>query len=279
VSRSHAIDLASLSPSTSAVHTPRPHHWLTHSHFLTLLVAVQAAPTAAEAAPTAAEAAPVAAPVAVAVGAVGAHRTTCLSRQKLQKLQSREDKGLGVHRQVSHDGPARVMLSGTPTPNGRHQELAGQLDVMGNEAWKDIGGRRLFWEHYCPKVGGYGRYNANGKKLHAALISTFMIRQLRGDVVVLPNKGRSTVSVEVKGRAARDYQEAERNLISWLARTGRDTDGATRAEALVHLTTMRQLAGEAKVDGIASHVAEILDNAPGGVFLVAEHNRVMDRSS
>lgn len=173
---------------------------------------------------------------------------------------------------------ARVLLSGTPTPNGRHQELAGQIEALGALAWSDIGGRGRFWGHYCPQGDRFGnRANANGKELHEALTGSFMIRQLRADVVDLPNKGRSAVSIEATGKAARDYKRAEQDLIAWLHGEGRSTVGAARAEALVRMTTLRRLAGEAKVDGIAAHVADILDNAPGGVFLVAEHSDVMDR--
>jgi SWI/SNF-related matrix-associated actin-dependent regulator 1 of chromatin subfamily A len=173
---------------------------------------------------------------------------------------------------------ARVLLSGTPTPNGRHMELATQFDVLGNRAWNDIGGKGTFWGRFCPQTDSWGgRGNAEGDVLHALMTDTFMMRRRRDDVIELPNKGRSAVSMPCKGKASRDYIAAENDLIAWLSDEGRNTRGAERAEALVRLTTLRRLAGEAKVDAIVEHAKEVLENSTGGVFIVAEHKDVMDR--
>jgi hypothetical protein len=174
-------------------------------------------------------------------------------------------------------GP-RVLLSGTPTPNGRHIELAPQIEILGNRAWNDIGGKGTFWHRFCPKTDSWGgRGNAEGHILHEMMTGSWMMRRRRDDVVELPNKGRSGVSMDCNGRASKAYVAAEEDLIAWLASEGRDPRGAERAEALVRLTTLRRLAGEAKVDAIVEHVKEVLDEQPGGVFVVAEHKDVMDR--
>lgn len=173
-------------------------------------------------------------------------------------------------------GP-RVLLSGTPTPNGRHLELATQIDVLGNRAWNDIGGRGTFWGRFCPKVDSWGgRGNAEGDVLHALMTESWMMRRRRDAVIELPNKGRSAVSMECKGRASKDYISAENDLIAWLSDAGRNTRGAERAEALVRLTTLRRLAGEAKVEAVVEHAKELLEDGNGGVFIVAEHKDVMD---
>lgn len=173
-------------------------------------------------------------------------------------------------------GP-RVLLSGTPTPNGRHIELAPQIDVLGGRAWDDIGGKGRFWGRFCPKVDSWGgRGNAYGDELHEALVGSFMMRRRRDDVIDLPNKGRSGLSLECIGRYARDYVHAENDLINWLSEAGRNTRGAERAEALVKLTTLRQLAGLAKVKSAIEHASDLLDEHEGGVFIVAEHSDVMD---
>jgi SNF2 family DNA or RNA helicase len=174
-------------------------------------------------------------------------------------------------------GP-RVLLSGTPTPNGRHMELSSQIDVLGDRAWNDIGGRGTFWGRFCPKVDSWGgRGNAEGDILHALMTESWMMRRRRDAVIELPNKGRSAVSMECKGKASKDYIAAEEDLIAWLSDEGRNTRGAERAEALVRLTTLRRLAGEAKVDAIVEHAKELLEDSTGGVFIVAEHKDVMDR--
>lgn len=173
---------------------------------------------------------------------------------------------------------ARVLLSGTPTPNGRHAELASQFDILGNRAWNDIGGKGTFWHRFCPKTDAWGgRGSAEGDVLHAFMTDTFMMRRRRDDVIDLPNKGRSAVSMECAGKASKDYISAENDLIAWLSDQGRDTRGAERAEALVRMNTLRRLAGEAKVQAVVEHVKELLEDGNGGVFVVAEHRDVMDR--
>jgi len=173
-------------------------------------------------------------------------------------------------------GPRRLLLSGTPAPNGRNIELGAQFDILGTAAWNAIGGRSRFWEHYCPKDGQWGRANNDTAGLNEAMTSTFMQRLLRHDVLDLPAKGRNAVAVTAAGKAARDYVRAEDDLIAWLAGEGLDTRGAERAEALVRLTTLRHLAGRAKVKAAVEHITDVLAENEGGVFVVAEHHEVMD---
>lgn len=171
----------------------------------------------------------------------------------------------------------RVLMSGTPTPNGRHTELAQQITLMGAQAWRDIGGEGMFWNHYAPKQDAYGTRGSNDAGgLYKAMSDTWYTRELRSNVLKMPPKGRKILEVEAQGKAMRDYLQVERDLIDWLQSENRDTRGAARNEALVKLTTMRILAGVAKVQGAVKHVIEVLTTSPGGVFVVAEHRDVMD---
>jgi SWI/SNF-related matrix-associated actin-dependent regulator 1 of chromatin subfamily A len=170
---------------------------------------------------------------------------------------------------------SRVLMSGTPTPNGRHAELPAQIDVLGKTAWDQIGGKGVFWNHYCPKVDQWSRGNNDTEGLHQALHTTWMLRKRRDEVLNLPNKGRTGLHVEGRGTCVRRYKDAEDNLIAFLHGEGRSVEGAQKAEALVQLTTLRKLAGEAKIEAVAEHVTELLDT-PGGVFVVAEHHAVID---
>lgn len=175
---------------------------------------------------------------------------------------------------ASVPGP-KVLLSGTPTPNGRHAELAGQLDILGPTAWSAIGGKGKFWSYYCPKRDSYGnRGNHDTAGLHAAM-KNFMIRMKRDDVIELPNKGRSALAIEGEGKAARDYPRMEDDIIAYLRGEDKEWRGAARNEAIVKMNMMRHTAGLAKVPGIAQHVDELLDSN-GGVFVVAENHDVMD---
>lgn len=170
----------------------------------------------------------------------------------------------------------RVLMSGTPTPNGRHAELPAQVEILGPTAWDEIGGKGKFWNHFCPKVDQWSRGNAYTEELHDLLHGSWMLRKRRGEVLDLPNKGRSGLHIEGRGTAVRRYIQAEEDLISFLHGEGRSWEGAQKAEALVKLTTLRHLAGEAKVEAVAEHIIDLLDE-PGGVFVVAEHHDVMDR--
>jgi len=175
-------------------------------------------------------------------------------------------------------GPV-VLMSGTPTPNGRHKELAPQFSILGDSAWSALGGKGRFWNYFCPpdpESSWGGRVNDHGDELHAAMTSTFMLRRKRADVIELPNKGRSPVSIEASRKHGKDYVRIQDDFISWLRDEGRDPTSAMRAEALVRMNTLRKKAGEAKAEGIAQYVKDILNNSTTGVFLVAEHHTVMD---
>lgn len=173
----------------------------------------------------------------------------------------------------------RVMMSGTPIPNGRHTELPSQVDVLGEGAWKDIGGKGMFWHHYAPKVTQWQRGNNDGVALFKAMSSTWYFRRLRDDVLDLPNKGRSALSLEAQGVSSiKRYMDAHKDIIAYLAgkQSGKVSHGQVRAQALIKLNTLRRLAGECKVRSTVEHVKDILDNEPGGVFIVAEHTDVIN---
>lgn len=188
----------------------------------------------------------------------------------------------------SIDDGYRVLLSGTPTPNGRNYEMGSQIDILGDDAWDAIGGKGKFYTYYCPvERDARGKLNRFGKRtnndslgLNACMTSSFMMRMKRHEVLELPNKGRTAVHVPGAGKAVKDYLLAEQSLIAYLAGEGKDWRAASRNEALVRLTVMRKLAGECKINGIITHVKELLDNTltrDEGVFLVAEHHAVMER--
>ena len=182
----------------------------------------------------------------------------------------------------------KVLMSGTPSPNGRNMEMGSQIEILGKTAWDAVGGKGKFWGYYCPvERDDKGRLNRFGKRanvdslgLNEAMSSSFMMRMRREAVLDLPYKGRSAVHIEGKGKAVNDYMLAEEDLVAYLAGEGLEWRGAARNEALVKLTTMRRLAGECKIRGVVEHVRELLietayDDVPMGIFVVAEHHSVM----
>ena len=184
----------------------------------------------------------------------------------------------------------RILMSGTPTPHGRNQEIGPQIEMLGPTAWAGVGGKGRFWTHHCPiERDDKGKLNRFGKRasidqlgLNEAMTSSFMLRKRRHEVLDLPNKGRSAIHIEGSGKAMDDYLLAEEDLIAYLAGEGLEWRGAARNEALVKLTTMRRLAGECKVNGVINRVKELLnetahDDIPPGIFVVAEHRMVMEK--
>ena len=208
---------------------------------------------------------------------VGDQLVRAIVVDEAHRAKNRSQRTAAIARIAKGCGPYRLLLSGTPAPNGRNAEFGTQIDILGDDAWASIGGKGRFWGYYCPpenRFGGRGNHDTAG--LHAAMSGAWFQRLLRGDVLDLPNKGRSAVAVTAAGKPARDYVAAEEDLIEWLRDGGHDTAGAERAEALVRLTTLRKLAGEAKVKAAVEHITEILEEDDGGVFVVAEHKDVMD---
>lgn len=181
----------------------------------------------------------------------------------------------------------KVEMSGTITPNGRHMELPSQIDILGPDAWTDIGGKGRFFNYFAPKIDEYARGNANGEELHNLMVGSWYRRILRDDIpdlFTLPDgtvikiyKGREAIALEgAPGKAVEDYLLAEEDLIEYLKGEGRNTRGAERAEAIVKMTTLRILAGKVKVLAAIERAKEILDEIPGGLFIAAEHHPVID---
>jgi SWI/SNF-related matrix-associated actin-dependent regulator 1 of chromatin subfamily A len=169
-----------------------------------------------------------------------------------------------------------VLMSGTPIPNGRHEELAPQIEVLGSEAWAGIGGKGKFWNTYCPPdPSGYGRQSCDNVGLNKAMTASFMLRRRRDEVIELPNKGRSVISIESDAGSARTYRRMEADFIAWLAENDGNVAGAMRAEALMKMNALRKQSGTCKIKGTVDHVKNILDNDTTGVFIVAEHRDVM----
>lgn len=190
----------------------------------------------------------------------------------------------------------RCLLTGTPLPNGKHIELVGQLNILGQQAWDALGGYGNFWGTYWPKSAGNGwggGGNANHDLLHERS-RTFTLRCRREDVIEdLPLKGRNLVRLPVAGNRVNDYLKAEQNLYDYIRDLPisdedkvRRISGAMRGRAIVLMNVLRRLSGEAKVPMVTDRVKELLNVPPvelpngemvnPGVLVFAEHRSVMD---
>ncbi len=196
-----------------------------------------------------------------------------------------DQRGYKRRMPITRDGVAvtppqvRVPMSGTMAPNGRNAEVANQVSLMGDAAWRDIGGQAAFWSYFTPKVDDFKRANDHQEELNALMAESWYFRRLRDDVEDLPNKGRSGIHLDGKGFAVKEYKQVETDLIEYLKEKqgGHVTKGQERAQAIVKLNHLRRLAGKCKIRSIVDHVLEILESSDDeGVFIVAEHRDVMD---
>ena len=173
------------------------------------------------------------------------------------------------------DDALRLALTGTPILN-RAEELVSQLRILGR--LKDFGsGARLT-----------RRFRAAGSddRLHWNLRAHCYVRRTKEQVLPqLPAKRHDTVPVLLSNE--HDYRLAERDVIAWLQTLPLDlrtidakVAAALRAEQLVRLNNLRQLAAGGKLPTALAWVADFLESGePLVVFAehIAIQRAVMER--
>jgi SNF2 family DNA or RNA helicase len=173
------------------------------------------------------------------------------------------------------DEALRLALTGTPILN-RPDELVAQLRVLGR--LKDFGsGARLA-----------RRFKAAGSddRLHWNLRAHCYVRRTKKQVLPqLPSKRQDTVPILLANET--DYRLAESDVIAWLQAQPLDLKtmdakvaAAARAEQLVRLNSLRQLAAEGKLPSALAWIADFLESGePLVVFAehVAIQKAVMER--
>ena len=173
------------------------------------------------------------------------------------------------------DDALRLALTGTPILN-RAEELVSQLRILGR--LKDFGsGARLT-----------RRFRAAGSddRLHWNLRAHCYVRRTKEQVLPqLPAKRHDTVPVLLSNE--HDYRLAERDVIAWLQTLPLDlrtidakVAAALRAEQLVRLNNLRQLAARGKLPTALAWVADFLESGePLVVFAehIAIQRAVMER--
>jgi SWI/SNF-related matrix-associated actin-dependent regulator 1 of chromatin subfamily A len=169
----------------------------------------------------------------------------------------------------------RLALTGTPILN-RPEELVAQLRVLGR--LRDFGsGARLS-----------RRFRAAGSddRLHWNLRAVCYVRRTKQQVLPqLPSKRQDTVPVLLSNE--HEYRLAEEDVIAWLQTLPLDLGtldakiaAALRAEQLVRLNNLRQLAAAGKLPTALAWIADFLESGePLVVFAehIATQRAVLDR--
>jgi SWI/SNF-related matrix-associated actin-dependent regulator of chromatin subfamily A-like protein 1 len=199
------------------------------------------------------------------LGRRGARALVCDESHYVKNPRSRRTRAaIGLAEKLEPNA-LRLALTGTPILN-RPEELIAQLRMLGR--LRDFGsGARLA-----------RRFRAAGSddRLHWNLRAHCYVRRTKQQVLPqLPSKRQDTVPVSLVNE--HEYRLAERDVVAWLQTLPLDLSSidakvaaALRAEQLVRLNNLRQLAANGKLPAALSWIGDFL--ASGEPLVVfAEH--------
>lgn len=172
--------------------------------------------------------------------------------------------------------PYFIGISGTPILN-KPIEIYNVLHIL---APTKIPNFYTFTRRYCnAHFNGFGwDYTgaSNTEELHDLLLNVGMIRRLKKDVLPeLPEKIYSCVILPLENK--KEYEQAEKDFIKWVKVTQgtEKAEKAKRAETLVKIGTLRQLAVKNKMKAIFEWIDDFLDT-DNKIVLFAEHKKFID---
>jgi len=188
--------------------------------------------------------------------------------------------------------PRRLLLTGTPVLN-RPMELLHPLEILGRV--QDIAPRGVsyFKNRYCGQWDGYAYRGAgNTEELHSLLRKSCYIRRTKEDVFTeLPAEINTVIPFEIDSKTKKEYDKAFDDVITWVgeqevlrahkdaefmqsisglspeqqqdainARRGDAEDKAARAEQLVRIGKLKQLAAKGKLHAVIPWIKDFLES-------------------
>lgn len=152
-------------------------------------------------------------------------------------------------------GPT-LLLTGTPLPN-RPDELWRLLHLADPKTWSSF---HQYKERYClapdrsDLVLGRQLVTDHGAVYHydelQARMAPCILRRIKAEVLPhLPPKRRQVLSTELEPIDRRHYDEAEKNVVTWLRQLGSTAraEAATRGQAIVKIQMLRRIAAVGKL--------------------------------
>lgn len=172
--------------------------------------------------------------------------------------------------------PHVLMLSGTPIVN-RPAEMYNALNILAPTTFPSF---TKFAFRYCnARHNGFG-WDFTGAshtdELHQLLVGTVMVRRLKAEVLKdLPDKIRSIIPMELSNRKV--YDTASEDLAAWLREEGekKRAEAATKAEALVKIEVLKQLAVKGIMDSACEWIEDFLEQDQK-LVVFATHKAVID---
>jgi SWI/SNF-related matrix-associated actin-dependent regulator 1 of chromatin subfamily A len=192
---------------------------------------------------------------------------------EVQKIKNRRAVRTKACQSLAKIADHVIGLSGTPILN-RPIEFFPILNMIDRARFPS------FWNYafqYCdPKRGFRGRGwdfrgSSNLEELHRT-VSPLMLRRKKAEVLTqLPPKIRTVIPLRLSNRA--EYRRAELDFIDWLrSKKGEEAaERAKKAQALVQLGSLKELAAEGKLSSIISWVADFLEDTNRKLVLFTEH--------
>jgi SNF2 family DNA or RNA helicase len=189
---------------------------------------------------------------------------------KVKDKKAAQSKGVKA---LAQGVDVRLLLTGTPIKN-RPIELAHQLDVLGRLG--EFGGFLNFAKRFAnahqTRFGWDFTGSSNLGELNERLRSSCYVRRLKADVLPeLPPLRETKVYLPIDNEV--EYRRAEADFVEWLRATAGNEKAAaaSRAEQLVRVNGLRQLAVKGKLAAIKAWVEDGFVAQDKKLVLFAHH--------
>jgi SWI/SNF-related matrix-associated actin-dependent regulator 1 of chromatin subfamily A len=172
---------------------------------------------------------------------------------------------------------AVAVLTGTPATN-RPIELWPIVSLLKP---KEFSSFKKFADKFCdPQYSPWGwTYNGatNLDVLHRKLKRTCMIRRRTDEVFKdMPPLTRQVITIEPSNEEMKEYREAERDFLGWLARTApHRSSNARKAERLTRMQQLKMMCGLIKLPHAHRWINDALEETTGKMIMFGHHKAVV----
>lgn len=190
------------------------------------------------------------------------------------KGDSKRQKALTkISKKVKHF----IGLTGTPIMN-RPVEILYPVRMIQPNLFPSV---KAFKYRYCgPKFNGFAmefKGATNTVELNSILTNSCMIRRKKEDVLTeLPDKTLTMIPIEITNR--KSYSEAVEDLVAFLKKIDLEKAlKAQRAEALVKMNVLKQLAVEGKISQSLEWISDFVENEDAKLIVFAHYKSTVEK--